>query len=421
MADSDLEITFSGDASGLKSAAADAGDAIKGLGDGVAAAQESLKRFKTAIESAFKPPDTSAVTAAAGQAATGLLSAAGGYADLTAAATAAGQASAQWADDIGLGGASVSQLSQQFTAGAQAAGVFQSAAQQSALGSASAFTDAQAAQLAAATAVASSLTAINAQSNAQVTAANRQAAEAYAADWKRNVTPVIQTFGDGLLRMAQGSESFSKVMNQVAEKIETDFVNMIARNLSSWLMSQTAQTAATQGGVAARTAAEQAGSLQSRLLSFAATEKQILNNAVAAATGAYNAMASIPIIGPALGAAAAAATFTAVEAFGNLASAAGGYDIPAGVNPLVQAHAEEMILPARIANPMRDMLGAYAANTNAPSAANGDAGQGGGDVHHWHISAMDPRSFETYLRRNSDTLAGALNAKVRAGAKIAGA
>ncbi len=128
MADSDLQITFSGDASGLKSAAADAGDAIKGLGDGVAAAQESLKRFKTAIESAFKPPDTSAVTAAAGQAATGLLSAAGGYADLTAAATAAGQASAQWADDIGLGGASVGQLSRQFTAGAQAAGVFQSAA-----------------------------------------------------------------------------------------------------------------------------------------------------------------------------------------------------------------------------------------------------------------------------------------------------
>jgi len=37
-------------------------------------------------------------------------------------------------------------------------------------------------------------------------------------------------------------------------------------------------------------------------------------------------------------------------------SAAGGFDIPSGLNPKVQAHAEEMILPAPIANGIRKMV-----------------------------------------------------------------
>ncbi len=39
------------------------------------------------------------------------------------------------------------------------------------------------------------------------------------------------------------------------------------------------------------------------------------------------------------------------------ASAAGGYDIPSGVNPMTQLHEEEMVLPAKYANAIRDMSG----------------------------------------------------------------
>jgi hypothetical protein len=75
-----------------------------------------------------------------------------------------------------------------------------------------------------------------------------------------------------------------------------------------------------------------------------------------AAIEAASAMAGIPIVGPEL----AAAAFHAMEGLGieamELAMAAKGYDVPAGVNPIVQVHEQEMILPAHIANPLRDML-----------------------------------------------------------------
>jgi hypothetical protein len=45
-------------------------------------------------------------------------------------------------------------------------------------------------------------------------------------------------------------------------------------------------------------------------------------------------------------------------------SAWGGYDIPSGLNPVVQAHAEEMILPASIANPLREMVNNYNTTTH---------------------------------------------------------
>ena len=57
-------------------------------------------------------------------------------------------------------------------------------------------------------------------------------------------------------------------------------------------------------------------------------------------SGAIAAISPIPFVGPFL-APGIAAEMAA------LASAAGGYDIPAGVNPLTQLHAQEMVLPAR--------------------------------------------------------------------------
>jgi hypothetical protein len=343
MADTDLRITFSGDASGVKTAAADASEAIKSVGSGAGAVQAPLDQFGQALTTAFQPPDISGATAAMAQ--------------LVAAAVAA-----------------------------QAA-----------------------------------IVAANSSSADKNVQTHRAANSQIEADWNRSVGATTQKFADGLLKMAQGSESFSKVINQTANQIETYFVNSGAKIVSDWLFVETQKSASTSAGVATRNAAEQTGAAESRLISFETAQKTAFNNAVSAATGAYNALAGIPIVGPVLGAAAAAVTFTAVEAYGALASAAGGYDIPAGVDPLVQAHAQEMILPARLANPMRDMLAGYAAGPSASGAGAQASAGSGGDTHNWHINAMDPKSFETYLRRNSDVLAGALNAKVRAGAKIAGA
>ncbi len=109
--------------------------------------------------------------------------------------------------------------------------------------------------------------------------------------------------------------------------------------------------------------------------------------AIAPVVGAKGAesQAGIPIVGPALAAAAFAAMVAMVMGAGKgggssttttrIPSASGGFDIPRGLNPMTQLHEEEMVLPAHIANPLRDSLAQGSADAQG-------AGQGGTVVIH---------------------------------------
>jgi hypothetical protein len=77
-------------------------------------------------------------------------------------------------------------------------------------------------------------------------------------------------------------------------------------------------------------------------------------NAAKAGSGAASAVASIPYVGPVLAIAAMAAMLSAVGGMSSkVPSAARGFDIPAGMNPLTQLHEQEMVLPAEHANTIR--------------------------------------------------------------------
>jgi hypothetical protein len=210
--------------------------------------------------------------------------------------------------------------------------------------------------------------------------------------------------------MARGTESFHAIGLKVAESVEDVFVKAIERTVVSHVLGETTktaattagqatQTAATSAGVAQRTAAEQSGQAESLAADLTATLKKITNAAAAAAAAAFHAFADVPVVGPALGAAAAAATFVAVESFGALASASGGYDI-GDENPLVQAHAREMILPASIAEPLRGMIAGGGAGGAGGAGAVG-ASSGVGAIHNWNIQALDARSIKQYARSSS--------------------
>lgn len=76
-----------------------------------------------------------------------------------------------------------------------------------------------------------------------------------------------------------------------------------------------------------------------------------------AGAGAAASQASIPYVGPILAIAAMASVLASVLGLGSgIKSAAGGFDVPAGLNPMTQLHGSEMVLPADIANPLRDSL-----------------------------------------------------------------
>src|SRR5208337_1187823 len=95
----------------------------------------------------------------------------------------------------------------------------------------------------------------------------------------------------------------------------------------------------------------------------------IQGSAAQGAAAAYAATAGIPVVGPEMGAEAAAQTYAAIMAFaGMVPAAAGGWDVPR--DSLAYVHKQEMILPASLAGGVRDLV-----------AGGGKGGQGGGDTH----------------------------------------
>jgi hypothetical protein len=100
--------------------------------------------------------------------------------------------------------------------------------------------------------------------------------------------------------------------------------------------------------------------IQARVAAFARERllalATIATEGAKAGAGAAASQASIPIIGPGLAIAAMGAVLAAVGGLSaKVPSAAGGFDIPKGMNPLTQLHEREMVLPATLADTVRDM------------------------------------------------------------------
>ncbi|MEO8804638.1 MAG: hypothetical protein ABI433_01035 [Burkholderiaceae bacterium] len=136
-----------------------------------------------------------------------------------------------------------------------------------------------------------------------------------------------------LNRMLTGTLKMKDIFRSLFVSIGQTLAQTAAKMAADWLIAQ----------------------IKMRIASKQTTLAELNNSAVAAAGAAYNAIVGIPYVGPFLAPAAAAVAYAGVMAFGATASAEGGYDIPASVNPIVQTHAREMILPAKHADVIRNL------------------------------------------------------------------
>lgn len=146
--------------------------------------------------------------------------------------------------------------------------------------------------------------------------------------------------------------------------------------------------------------AKLAGWLTEKIFGKAKTLGRLGELSAEAGAGGVASMAAAPfplnLSAPAFGASMAAMAM----AFAPAASAAGGFDIPFGLNPITQLHAQEMVLPKEQADVIRAMAGA-------------GGGSGGGD--HYHIHAIDARSFEQFIKDNPAALAAGMKNAARRG------
>lgn len=170
---------------------------------------------------------------------------------------------------------------------------------------------------------------------------------------------------------------------------------------------QALQTGAHTVGEATRTGVTAAGGLARIALKAGEAIKSILMYAWEAMAGAFNAMVAIPYIGPFLAVGAGAAAFALVAGIaGKIKSARGGYDVPAGLNPITQIHEEEMVLPKPYANVIRDMAKGGEAGQQA-AGVNPAAVAAGGDTYHFNISAVDTRGVKRFFMDNRGAVAEA--------------
>lgn len=206
-------------------------------------------------------------------------------------------------------------------------------------------------------------------------------------------------FESSIAGMLNGTMTLQKGMQNVWNSILQGFSQFIAKKVAAWALGESAQTSATLAGNAVRTESDWLAAAQSVAANAWSAIKNIAMKAWEVAASVYSALASIPYVGPFIAPVAAVAATGVVLGFAShIASASGGYDIPAGVNPMTQLHQKEMVLPAKHADTIRAL------------GENGGAG-GGGDIH-LHVNAVDAASVKRLFNDHAPALADALKKQV---------
>ena len=154
-------------------------------------------------------------------------------------------------------------------------------------------------------------------------------------DWKGITDSITGSLATVIKGVANGTMTMGKAIKTLFASVLDTVIGTLAQIAAQWIMRTIMQA----------------------VLGKTAALSNVAANAAVAGSAAFAATAAIPIIGPGLAPAAGMAAYSGALAFGaTIPAAAKGMDIPAGVNPLTQLHEKEMVLPANIAQPLRDNL-----------------------------------------------------------------
>lgn len=178
---------------------------------------------------------------------------------------------------------------------------------------------------------------------------------------------------------------------------------IVTEPLGKWLAMQAKMLAAKIGFGQSSAAVDATTSATTVATKTAEATAVIGAEGAKAGAGAAASQAAIPIVGPALAIGAMVAVLGAVLALrGKLKSAAKGYDIPSGVNPMVQLHEEEMVLPKPLARGVRSLV------------AGGESGRPSGGNTSITVHAIDAKSFDRFLDQNRSSMSRFARAQRRA-------
>ena len=182
---------------------------------------------------------------------------------------------------------------------------------------------------------------------------------------------VQQQMGQAFSAMLTRTQNFRTAMNNFFKSMGQTFIQeMVTKPLMGMMQRMVQESAIYKMIFGTKETLETAAAAKTAATKAAETTSVVTANATQAASGAAASQASIPYVGPILAIAAMAAIMAAVMGLmgggggsqtttttTRIPSAAGGWDIPAGINPLTQLHENEMVLPAEHAQTIREMAG----------------------------------------------------------------
>ncbi len=201
--------------------------------------------------------------------------------------------------------------------------------------------------------------------------------------YKQFYSSMQSGFQSAITGMLNGTQTFAQGIRNLFKSILDAIIGVLAQIAATWL----------------------ANAIMERLIGKTTAVSQIAANASIAATAAMASVAAIPIVGWAMAPGVGAATYATAMAYNASLSAAGGFDVPASVNPVTQLHQREMVLPAKYADVIRGM---------SDGTGQGGGQSAAGDVH-LHVHAMDGDSVKRLLLGNKHALAGVMRGLVRDG------
>jgi hypothetical protein len=286
-------------------------------------------------------------------------------------------------------------------------------------------------QVAAARSADSALAQSSAETARQIAANQKKAFN----EFKSALDQTVAVFTKGLLEMGEGAKSFSQVMRSIGQQILNDMLKVVDGMIDKWAMGvaenvlastqgqallnalgmkdlaqyiaiQTRKVAASSAGNAAIAASSNASAAAGSASTLAITLATLRQDAAKVFGGIFAALSQNPATLPAAAPAAAAGAAMVMS------YAAGGWgEVPADDMPTL-LHRQEMVLPARLANPMRDMLSSYGSAGGLPAGGHSFSF---GDTHIHGAPNMSPSDFKQALLEHRSNVAEAVAGALRGG------
>jgi len=205
---------------------------------------------------------------------------------------------------------------------------------------------------------------------------DEQSIAAQMAMWHQYTGAIESAFNSQLRGMLSGTVTWAQAFKNILGELLIKFIGMMDAMLVKAIDVELAKTTAAVSGAAARTTAETAAASTSILAQIGNAFAVITADAAKAFAGVFAFLA--PEMGPAAAGPAGEAGATVLSAAAAIPSAAiGGFVLKGG---LASVHANEAIVPARMAQPFAPGMG------------------GGGDMHvHVNLAAWDGASVHSWL------------------------